>query len=81
MSLLCYQSSLLMAILGELTLTRGERDVQGRIAYVPQESWVISDTIRSNIIMDLDFDHELYESILEASTLDVVSVIKDIQWY
>ena len=67
------QTSLLMAILGELALTKGARHVQGSIAYVPQEPWVMSDTVRSNIIMDSDFDQEFYDRVLEACTLDVVS--------
>ena len=64
-----------MAILGELALTKGDRQVQGTIAYVPQEPWVISDTVRSNIIMDSDFDQELYDSVLEACTLNLVGVL------
>ena len=62
-----------MAILGELALTKGDRQIQGTIAYVPQEPWVLSDTVRSNIIMDFDFDQVVYDSVLKACTLDVVS--------
>ena len=63
----------MMAILGELALTIGDRQVQGTIAYVPQEPWVLSDTVRSNIVMDSDFEQGFYDSVLEACTLDVVS--------
>ena len=68
-----FQTSLLMTILGELPLNKGDRQVQGTIAYVPQEPWVLSDTVRRNIIMELEFDQGLYDSVLEACTLDVVS--------
>ena len=63
-----------MAILGELELQQGQRHVQGSVAYVPQESWVLSETVRKNIILDFDFDQERYDTILKACTLDVVSL-------
>ena len=63
-----------MAILGELELQQGQRNIQGSVAYVPQESWVLSETVRKNIILDSDFDKQRYNTILKACTLDVVSL-------
>ena len=62
-----------MTILGELQVSSGQKLVQGSIAYVPQESWVLSETIRKNVILDLEFEKQKYEDILKACTLDVVS--------
>ncbi|WAR23542.1 ABCC3-like protein, partial [Mya arenaria] len=43
------KSSLLMAVLQELSLTHGEISVKGRVAYVSQLPWVFSATLRQNI--------------------------------
>ena len=69
------QSSILNVIMGELLLTSGTRIIKGTIAYVPQEAWVLADTVRKNILLDLDFDESKYLDILVATTLIVVNLI------
>ena len=44
------QTSLLMTVLGEMPVTFGKVMTFGSVAYVPQEAWVISDTVRQNIL-------------------------------
>ena len=68
------QSSILNVILGELKLSSGTRIIKGSIAYVPQEAWVLADTVRKNIILDFDFDEKKYLDILVATTLIVVNL-------
>lgn len=46
------KSSLLAAILGELQGVSGRLRVQGSIAYVPQRPWIMSSTLRDNILFD-----------------------------
>ncbi len=44
------KSSLLAAILGELRGSSGRVKIQGSLAYVPQQPWVMSGTLRDNIL-------------------------------
>ena len=44
------KSSLLAAILGELRGNSGRVKIQGSLAYVPQQPWVMSGTLRDNIL-------------------------------
>ena len=44
------KSSLLAAVLGELRGTSGRVKIQGSLAYVPQQPWVMSGTLRGNIL-------------------------------
>ena len=63
-----------MVILGELGLLEGERSVKGTMAFVPQESWILSDTVRANVLMDKDMDKQRYDDVIEACCLDVVKI-------
>ncbi|KAF9811113.1 hypothetical protein IEO21_06662 [Rhodonia placenta] len=64
------KTSLLMALLGEMhyiptgpdsfvTLPRS-----GGVAYAAQESWVLNDTIRNNILFGATFDRERYDKVI-----------------
>ncbi|KAF8164524.1 hypothetical protein K438DRAFT_2025293 [Mycena galopus ATCC 62051] len=70
------KTSLLMALLGEMhwlpsspqswyNLPRGSG-----VAYAAQESWVLNETIRSNIIFDTPFDKERYRKVLYQCALE-----------
>lgn len=63
------KSSLLAAILGEMSLTQGTSDVFGKIAYVPQTPWIFSGTIRENILFYKSFDNDKYEHVLKCCEL------------
>nr|XP_020639200.1 multidrug resistance-associated protein 4 isoform X1 [Pogona vitticeps] len=63
------KSSLLSAILGELPASRGIISGQGRIAYVSQQPWVFSGTVRNNILFGKDYHKEKYEKVLRACAL------------
>jgi ABC-type multidrug transport system fused ATPase/permease subunit len=63
------KSSLLMAILEEIHITKGEMDTQGRIAYVSQIPWIFSGTVRDNIVFGQSFDETRYNRILEICDL------------
>ncbi|XP_053167888.1 ATP-binding cassette sub-family C member 4 isoform X2 [Hemicordylus capensis] len=67
----CYwdKSSLLSAILGELSASKGFIDVRGRIAYVSQQPWVFSGTVRNNILFGKEYKKEKYEKVLRACAL------------
>ncbi|KAJ7319899.1 hypothetical protein JRQ81_019410, partial [Phrynocephalus forsythii] len=63
------KSSLLSAILGELPASRGFINVQGSVAYVSQQPWVFSGTVRNNILFGKDYQKEKYEKVLRACAL------------
>ena len=68
-----FQSSLLRAVLGELPPSQGQVSVHGRIAYVPQQPWVFSGTLRSNILFGKKYEEDRYEEVIKACALEEVS--------
>ena len=68
-----FQSSLLSAVLGELPPSQGKVSVHGRIAYVSQQPWVFSGTVRSNILFGKKYEKERYEEVIRACALEEVS--------
>ncbi|XP_027249742.1 multidrug resistance-associated protein 4 isoform X3 [Cricetulus griseus] len=63
------KSSLLSAVLGELPPASGLVNVHGRIAYVSQQPWVFSGTVRSNILFGKKYEKERYEKVIKACAL------------
>eukprot|EP01100_Stratorugosa_tubuloviscum_P002782 TRINITY_DN165_c0_g2_i1.p1 TRINITY_DN165_c0_g2~~TRINITY_DN165_c0_g2_i1.p1 ORF type:complete len:1466 (-),score=614.85 TRINITY_DN165_c0_g2_i1:64-4461(-) len=63
------KSSLLSAILGEMIKNRGEVYVQGSVAYVPQQAWIMNATIRDNILFGLPYDEYRYHATIESCAL------------
>lgn len=63
------KSSLLSAILGSLEKMSGSVDVQGQLAYVPQQSWIQNATVKGNIVFTNTVDEERYEQVVDACAL------------
>ncbi|XP_020821464.1 LOW QUALITY PROTEIN: ATP-binding cassette sub-family C member 4 [Phascolarctos cinereus] len=63
------KSSLLSAVLGELPKYKGLVSVKGRIAYVSQQPWVFSGTVRSNILFGKNYEKEKYDKVIKACAL------------
>lgn len=59
-------------MLGELPKDKGLINVTGRIAYVSQQPWVFSGTVRSNILFDKEYEKEKYEKVLKVCALKKV---------
>ena len=68
------KSSLLYAILGEIPLVSGKTSSVGKIAWVGQQPWVFSVTVRDNVLFGEPFDQNRYDLTLQACSL-----IKDLQ--
>ena len=68
------KSSLLYAILREIPLIRGKTWSVGKIAWVGQQPWVFSGTVRDNVLFGEPFDQNRYDL-----TLQVCDLIKDLQ--
>ncbi|TXG68646.1 hypothetical protein EZV62_003581 [Acer yangbiense] len=64
------KSSLLYAILGEIQKISGTVNIYGSIAYVSQNSWIQSGTIRENILYGKPMDKAIYDKAVKACVLD-----------
>ena len=63
------KSSLLLAILGELSIFNGILERSGKIAFVGQSPWVFSGTLRDNITFHTPFDAAKFQMTVEACAL------------
>ncbi|KAJ3484887.1 hypothetical protein NLI96_g5332 [Meripilus lineatus] len=63
------KTSLLSAVVGEMIRTEGEVKVSGTVAYAPQAPWIMSATIRDNIIFSHEYDEVFYNLVLDACAL------------
>ncbi|KAJ3108605.1 hypothetical protein HDU96_007467 [Phlyctochytrium bullatum] len=64
------KSSLLAAILGDMTLVSGSCRRPARIGYCQQQPWLMSNTIRNNILFGLPEDPERLERAVRVSGLE-----------
>ncbi|KAF9433627.1 hypothetical protein BGZ76_009199, partial [Entomortierella beljakovae] len=64
------KSSLLSAIAGEMYKLQGSISVDGRIAYAPQQAWIINATLRDNVLFGSSYDHEKYTRVLSTCGLE-----------
>ncbi|KAJ6587825.1 P-loop containing nucleoside triphosphate hydrolase protein [Mycena sp. CBHHK59/15] len=69
------KTSLLMALLGEMHWIPSSPDSwynlprESGVAYAAQESWVLNQTIRDNIVFNAPFDEERYKKVVYQLTL------------
>ncbi|XP_018418340.1 PREDICTED: multidrug resistance-associated protein 5-like [Nanorana parkeri] len=65
----CGKSSLILSILGQMTLLEGKVSVNGSIAYAAQQAWIFNASLRDNILFGEDYEEEMYKKTLEACCL------------
>ncbi|XP_015262676.1 PREDICTED: multidrug resistance-associated protein 5 [Gekko japonicus] len=58
------KTSLISAILGQMTLLEGGISVDGTFAYAAQQAWILNATLRDNILFGKEFDEERYNTAL-----------------
>ncbi|XP_039621912.1 multidrug resistance-associated protein 5-like isoform X1 [Polypterus senegalus] len=63
------KSSLLSAILGQMTLIEGTLAVNERVSYVAQQPWILNETLKDNILFGEDFNEERYNAVLASCCL------------
>ncbi|KAM4895242.1 ATP-binding cassette sub-family C member 5 isoform 7-T7 [Sylvia borin] len=63
------KTSLISAILGQMTLLEGSIAVSGTFAYVAQQAWILNATLRDNILFGKDYDEERYNTVLNGCCL------------
>ena len=63
------KSSVVHAILGEITKLRGHVASRGTIAYVPQTAWIYNATVRENVLFGLPYDRARYRAAVAGACL------------
>ncbi|CAF2098508.1 unnamed protein product [Rotaria magnacalcarata] len=66
------KSSLLMTLLGEMKMIDGtvKLNRNARFCYVPQESWIFSDSIKENILFGMEFNEKKFNESIYAAGFD-----------
>ena len=69
------KSSLLSVMLGELACISSKNDrsaafIKGRVAYVPQESWVFNATLRNNILFGMPYNEKRYKKAIRVAQME-----------
>ena len=67
------KSSLLTALIGQLTPSEGTVRVGGKVNFATQQAWIFSETIRENILFGETIDKDKYEQVIRACALDKVN--------
>ncbi|XP_013884203.1 ATP-binding cassette sub-family C member 5 [Austrofundulus limnaeus] len=63
------KTSLISAILGQMTVLEGTVAVRGRMAYVAQQAWILNATLRDNILFGQEYQEDRFQSVLSACCL------------
>lgn len=58
------------AILGEVDKATGTIKRRGKLAYIPQVSWLRSTTIRENILFESEYDEVRYKDVIQRCELE-----------
>jgi ABC-type bacteriocin/lantibiotic exporter with double-glycine peptidase domain len=61
------KSTLLYSLMHETSLTSGTHSQNGTLAYVEQEPFIFSASVKDNIIFGLPFDEERFNYAIEVS--------------
>lgn len=72
------KSSLLAGLLGEMTKRTGKIEISGSIAYAAQAPWLLSASIRENILFGARYNEEAYQRVIHACALvDDLAMLAD----
>ncbi|KAJ3317920.1 hypothetical protein HDU76_001009 [Blyttiomyces sp. JEL0837] len=63
------KSSLLNAIIGDMSRTSGSVDIYGTVGLSPQTAWLQNATLRNNVLFGNDYDEEKYQTVIKACAL------------
>ncbi|KFV74610.1 Canalicular multispecific organic anion transporter 1, partial [Dryobates pubescens] len=63
------KSSLVSAMLGEMENIKGHINIQGSLAYVPQQAWIQNATLKDNILFGSELDEDRYQQVIKACAL------------
>ncbi|XP_065816052.1 multidrug resistance-associated protein 5 [Labrus bergylta] len=63
------KTSLISAIIGQMTLLAGRVAVRGQLAYVAQQAWILNATLRDNILFGQEYQEDRYQTVLNTCCL------------
>lgn len=63
------KSSLMSALLGEMYSTKGFINIQGSMAFVPQQAWIQNSTLRDNVLFGSSHEERRFQGVIEACAL------------
>ncbi|XP_034538656.1 canalicular multispecific organic anion transporter 1 [Notolabrus celidotus] len=63
------KSSLISALLGEMHSTKGFINIQGSLAFVPQQAWIQNATLKNNILFGSPDEEKRFQDVIEACAL------------
>ncbi|KAF9054322.1 metal resistance protein YCF1 [Panaeolus papilionaceus] len=63
------RASLISAITGDMTRRRGDMEVFGTVAYASQGPWIMTATVRENILFFHEYDETFYNLVVEGCAL------------
>lgn len=69
------KSSLVSALLGEMTKLEGVVAIDGSVAYVAQTAWIINASLKDNILMGRPLDERRYQKVLEVCDMEQVCIV------
>ena len=64
------KTTLVSALLGEVTVRSGGVHLRGSLAYAGQQAWIQSATLRENILFGAELDEPRYRAVLAAAGLE-----------
>ena len=64
------KTALFMSLLKEICTLEGSIAKNGKFALAGEEPWIISGTIRENILMDQDYNEDWYNQVIKACSLE-----------
>lgn len=63
------KSSLISALLGEMHSTKGFINIQGSLAFVPQQAWIQNATLKDNILFGSPTEEKRFQAVIQACAL------------
>uniref|UniRef100_A0A667YEZ6 ATP-binding cassette, sub-family C (CFTR/MRP), member 2 n=1 Tax=Myripristis murdjan TaxID=586833 RepID=A0A667YEZ6_9TELE len=63
------KSSLMSALLGEMHNTKGFVNIQGSLAFVPQQAWIQNATLKDNILFGSPYEERQFQEVIQACAL------------
>ena len=63
------KTALFMGLLKEICMLDGSIAKKGKFAFAGEDPWIVSGTIRENILMGLDYDEEWYNKVINSCSL------------
>ena len=64
------KTALLVGLLKELCILEGSIAKNGKFAFAGEDPWIVSGTIRENILMGLEYDEDWYNEVIKACALE-----------